>query len=443
LYKTGHTFIGWSESQTGGTVLTGSYTPTTRIILFPQWSPNIYVVSFNANGGTGSPDSATVNFTYGTTGLAASTTYNKGSLAKTGYTFGGWSATAGGTAVANPYSPSASITLYAIWTPGTYAITFDSNTATSGTLANLSITAGSSKALSTNTYAKTGFSFNGWNSAANGTGTPYAAGASVIFYGNTTIYAQWKPLAPGAPTVSATTAGNTTVAVTVAAATVSGTAGSVDSFTVLTYDNAGTLVSGKSCTVLASASPLTCTVSGLTNGTIYKFKTVAYNATGNATAVSFSSTATPAPYTVIYNINGGTSGAISNGSYNLGTPLTLPTPTRSNYTFAGWYDTTTAGSLIGVAGASYSPSSNVTIYARWTGITYTITYYSNGATSGTVPVPGSFTAGGSATTIASNPGTLERTGYTFSNWDTSTAGTGTTFTAGASYSTNAILNLYA
>jgi uncharacterized repeat protein (TIGR02543 family) len=445
LTRAGHTFAGWSLVTTNGSgaVIGSTYTPTVPVKLYSSWIPNIYVVTFNANGGNGSPDSATVNYTYGTTGLAATSSYNAGTLAKTGYTFAGWSTSNGGAAVANPYVPTASITLYARWTAGTYAITFDSNTATSGTLANLSITAGTAKALSANTYAKTGFSFNGWNSAANGTGTPYAAGASVTFYGNTTIYAQWKPLAPGAPTVTAATAGNTTVAVTVAAATVSGTAGSVDSFTVLTYDNAGTLVSGKSCTVFASASPLTCTVSGLTNGTIYKFKTVAYNATGNATAASFSSTATPGPYTVTYNINGGTSGAISNGSYNLGTPLTLPTPTRSNYTFAGWYDTTTAGSLIGVAGASYSPAANITIYARWTGIAYTITYYSNGATSGTVPAPGSFTAGGSATTIASNSGTLERTGYTFSNWDTSTAGTGTTFTAGASYSTNANLNLYA
>lgn len=445
LTRAGHTFAGWSLVTTNGSgaVLGSSYTPTVPVKLYSSWIPNVYVVTFNANGGNGSPDSATVNYTYGTTGLAATSSYNAGTLAKTGYTFAGWSTSNGGAAVANPYVPTASITLYARWTAGTYAITFDSNTATSGTLANLSITAGTAKALSANTYAKTGFSFNGWNSAANGTGTPYAAGASVTFYGNTTIYAQWKPLAPGAPTVTAATAGNTTVAVTVAAATLSGTAGSVDSFTVLTYDNAGTLVSGKSCTVLASASPLTCTVSGLTNGTIYKFKTVAYNATGNATAASFSSTATPGPYTVIYNINGGTSGAISNGSYNLGTPLTLPTPTRSNYTFAGWYDTTTAGSLIGIAGASYSPAANITIYARWTGIAYTITYYSNGATSGTVPAPGSFTAGGSATTIASNSGTLERTGYTFSNWDTSTAGTGTTYTAGTSYSSNANLNLYA
>ncbi|CAN2228422.1 Listeria/Bacterioides repeat [Candidatus Nanopelagicaceae bacterium] len=444
LYKTGHSFTGWSESQTGGSVLTGSYTPTTRIILFPQWTPNVYVVSFDANGGTGAPDSATVNYTYGTTGLAASSTYNAGTLAKTGYTFAGWSTTVGGAAVANPYSPTASITLYARWTAGTYAITFDSNTATSGSIANLSITAGTAKALTANAFSKTGYSFNGWNSAANGSGTSYAAGASVTFYGNTTLYAQWKVVAPGAPTVSAVSAGNTTVAVTVAAAAVSGTtSGATDSFTVQTYSDTGTVVTGKTCTVLASASPLTCTVSGLTNGTIYKFKTTAFNSTGSAISTAFSSTATPGPYTVIYNINGGTSGAISNGSYNLGTPLTLPTPSRTNYTFSGWYDTTTAGTLIGVGGASYSPSSSVTIYARWAGVGYTITYYGNGATSGTVPAVGSFTAGGSAYSVASNSGTLERTGYTFGGWDTSTAGNGTSYAVNASYSANANLNLYA
>jgi uncharacterized repeat protein (TIGR02543 family) len=445
LAKTGNSFAGWGTTVNAGTILTGNYTPTAPVTLFAQWIPNVYVVTFDPNGGTGAPDSATINYTYGTTGITLLTTSNAGTLARTGYTFSGWSLASptGSVLVGSPYVPAASVTLYARWLAGNFNITFDSNTATSGSMANLGITAGTGIALTANAFSKTGFSFNGWNSAANGAGTPYAAGATVTFYGNTTIYAQWKPLAPGAPTVTATTAGNTTVAVTVAAATVSGSAGSVDSFTVLTYDNAGTLVSGKSCTVLASASPLTCTISGLTNGTIYKFKTVAYNATGNATAASFSSTATPGPYTVIYNINGGTSGAISNGSYNLGTPLTLPTPTRTSYTFAGWYDTTTAGSLIGVAGASYSPSANITIYARWTGIAYTITYYSNGATSGTVPAPGSFTAGGSATTIASNSGTLDRTGYTFAGWDTSTAGNGTAYAVGASYSTNANINLYA
>jgi uncharacterized repeat protein (TIGR02543 family) len=447
LTRVGHTFAGWSTVTTNGSgaVLTSPYVPTVPIKLYSSWTPNVYVVSFAANGGTGAPDSATVNYTYGTAGLATSSTYNKGTLAKTGFTFAGWSATVGGAAVATTYVPTGSITLYARWTAGTYAVTYDSNTATSGTLANLSITAGSAATLSASTtaFSKPGYTFNGWNTLANGNGTSYAASASVTFYANTTLYAQWKVVAPGGPSVAAVSAGNTSVAVTVAGATISGSVGAADSFTVQTYDNAGTLIVGKSCTVLASASPLTCTVSGLTNGTIYKFKATAFNATGSATSASFSSNATPAPFTVIYNINGGTSGAISNGSFNLGTPLTLPTPSRTNYTFNGWYDTTTAGTLVGVGGAGYSPVASVTIYARWVGVSYTITYYSNGATSGTVPAAGSFTAGGSAYSVASNSGTLERTGYTFGGWDTSTAGNGTSYAVNASYSANANLNLYA
>jgi uncharacterized repeat protein (TIGR02543 family) len=448
LTRVGHTFAGWSTVTTNGSgaVLTSPYVPTVPIKLYSSWTPNVYTVSFDANGGTGVPDSATVNYTYGTAGLAATSTYNKGTLAKTGFTFAGWSATVGGVAVATTYVPTGSITLYARWTAGTFAVTYDSNTATSGTLANLSITAGTAATLSASTtaFSKPGFTFNGWNTLANGNGTSYAASASVTFYANTTLYAKWKIVAPAAPTVSAVSAGNTTVAVTVAAAAVSGTiSGATDSFTVQAYDNAGTLLTGKTCTVLASASPLTCTVSGLTNGTIYKFKTTAFNSTGSAISGAFSSTATPAPYTVIYNINGGTSGAISNGSYNLGTPLTLPTPSRTNYTFSGWYDTTTAGTLIGVGGASYSPSTSVTIYARWVGVSYTITYYGNGATSGTVPAAGSFTAGGIAYSVSTNSGTLERTGYTFGGWDTSTAGNGTSYAVNASYSLNANLNLFA
>ncbi|CAN2226769.1 Listeria/Bacterioides repeat [Candidatus Nanopelagicaceae bacterium] len=448
LTRAGHTFAGWSTVTTNGSgaVLASPYVPTVPIKLYSSWTPNVYVVSFDANGGTGAPDSATVNYTYGTAGLAATSTYNKGTLAKTGYTFAGWSATVGGAAVATTYVPTGSITLYARWTAGTFAVTYDSNTATSGTLANLSITAGTAATLSASTtaFSKPGYTFNGWNTLADGSGTSYAASASVTFYANTTLYAKWKIVAPAAPTVSAVSAGNTTVAVTVVAAAVSGTtSGATDSFTVQAYDNAGTLLTGKTCTVLASASPLTCTVSGLTNGTIYKFKTTAFNSTGSAISAAFSSTATPAPYTVIYNINGGTSGAISNGSHNLGTPLTLPTPSRTNYTFSGWYDTTTAGTLIGVGGASYSPSTSVTIYARWVGVSYTITYYSNGATSGTVPAAGSFTAGGSAYPVSDNTGILARTGYTFGGWDTSTAGNGTAYAVNASYSANANLNLYA
>jgi uncharacterized repeat protein (TIGR02543 family) len=56
----------------------------------------------------------------------------------------------------------------------------------------------------------------------------------------------------------------------------------------------------------------------------------------------------------------------------------LPTPTRTNYTFSGWYTATTGGSLVGSGGDSYTPTSNITIYARWSAATYTITWNANG-----------------------------------------------------------------
>jgi len=449
LTRTGHTFAGWSLVTTNGSgaVLGSSYTPTVPVKLYSSWTPNVYVVSFDANGGTGAPDSATVNYSYGTTGLAINSTYNAGTLAKTGYNFAGWSATVNGAAVANPYVPTGSITLSARWTAGTYSVTYDSNTATSGTLANLSITGGTAATLSASTtaFSKPGYTFNGWNTAANGSGTSYAAGASVTFYANTTLYAKWKPVAPGAPVVSAVSSGNTTVTATITPAAISGTtSGAADSFTVQAYSSTGTLLTGKTCTVLANASPLSCQITGLTNATAYEFKATGFNSTGSTISTAFSSLATPAAWAVIYNVNGATSGAIANGAYNLGTPITLPTPSKTNYTFTGWYDTTTAGSLIGVGGASYSPTAETTtVYARWTGVSYTITYYGNGATSGTVPDPGTFTAGGGAYSVSGNTGTLARTGYTFGGWDTSTAGNGTAYAVNASYSSNANLNLYA
>jgi hypothetical protein len=62
LTRAGHTFAGWSLVKTNGSgeVLGSSYTPTVPVKLYSSWTPNVYVVTFNANGGNGSPDSATV-----------------------------------------------------------------------------------------------------------------------------------------------------------------------------------------------------------------------------------------------------------------------------------------------------------------------------------------------------------------------------------------------
>ena len=45
--------------------------------------------------------------------------------------------------------------------------------------------------LGAGSLTKTGYSFAGWNTAANGSGTPYAPGATFAITSNTTLYEQW------------------------------------------------------------------------------------------------------------------------------------------------------------------------------------------------------------------------------------------------------------
>ena len=50
-------------------------------------------------------------------------------------------------------------------------------------------------ALSANTFTRAGYTFAGWNTAANGSGTPYADGATYPFSASATLYAQWSAIA--------------------------------------------------------------------------------------------------------------------------------------------------------------------------------------------------------------------------------------------------------
>jgi uncharacterized repeat protein (TIGR02543 family) len=46
-------------------------------------------------------------------------------------------------------------------------------------------------ALTLNTFTRTNYTFSGWNTAANGSGTAYANGATYPFTSDATLYAQW------------------------------------------------------------------------------------------------------------------------------------------------------------------------------------------------------------------------------------------------------------
>ena len=69
-------------------------------------------------------------------------------------------------------------------------ITYDANGGT-GTMEAQTVTSGEAAALTTNAFTRDGYTFSGWNTAADGTGTSYADSASVTLDADTTLYAQW------------------------------------------------------------------------------------------------------------------------------------------------------------------------------------------------------------------------------------------------------------
>jgi len=67
---------------------------------------------------------------------------------------------------------------------------------------------------------------------------------------------------------------------------------------------------------------------------------------------------------VSFDANGGTANTTPLESQ--GNAITLPTANRTNYTFTGWFTAATGGSLVGVGGASYTPTASITLYAQYT-----------------------------------------------------------------------------
>ena len=69
-------------------------------------------------------------------------------------------------------------------------ITFDPNGG-AGSMEPMSVNPGVGNKLTGNTFTRENYTFTGWNTAADGTGTAYADEATVSFDADTTLYAQW------------------------------------------------------------------------------------------------------------------------------------------------------------------------------------------------------------------------------------------------------------
>lgn len=80
-------------------------------------------------------------------------------------------------------------------------LSYNANGADAGTVpasTGETLRSGATVAVAANTgnLAKVGHTFTGWNTEANGTGTPYAAGANIQLTGDVTLYAQWRDSQP-------------------------------------------------------------------------------------------------------------------------------------------------------------------------------------------------------------------------------------------------------
>ena len=410
----GNVFDGWyaNSSLTGDRVTAIGRTDLGEKEYWAKW---IYSISYNANNATsGSAPASQTNLL---AGQSVTLKTNTGSLAKTGYTFNGWNTKADGSGT--HYNSGATVTdgldgnttLYAEWK---YTITYAANGATSGSVPTAQTPyAGNDVTLATNTgsLARTGYTFNGWNTAANGSGTHYDAGAKVEGgLSNTTLYAEWTyTIAYNANGATSGTAPDSQTGLHAGVnVTLKGNTGSL-ARTGYTFNGWNTKADG-SGTHYDAASTVT---GGLSEKTLY------------AEWI----------YTIAYSANGATSGSAPTSQTGLhaGNGIALKTNTgslaKTGYTFNGWNTKSDGtGTHYGSGATVTGGLSEITLYAEWT---YTITYNGNSATSGSAPAAQSGKLAGKDVTLETNSGSLARTGYTFGGWNTKADGSGTHYAAGA------------
>jgi len=344
------------------------------------------------NGGTGTAPASPVKVAFGSTFTIPSNTFT----ALAGYSFTGWSDGANSYAASATYPTSGSVSgnvaLTAQWTRGSFTVTFNNNGG-SGTMAPQSSNAAAS--LTSNTFTLSNKRFFGWNTAANGSGTPYTDGQSYPFVTSVTLYAQWGNL------ISYSSSGATTGSPSrVSDNWISGT---------ITLPTVGTMV--KPGYVFAGWAATPGSSSAVANP---------YLPGGDITLSPIWSAKS---YTLSFNSNGAASGSVpTSQSWTTGTTATTlsgnigtPALAKTGYTFGGW--ATAANSSTAVT--TYATASNQVFYAIWTPNSYSITYALNNGTS-SLPTQASlhiydtFTVATSAT----------RPSYFFGGWNTAADGTG-------------------
>jgi hypothetical protein len=321
------------------------------------------------------------------------------------------------------YTPSGSGVI-----SGTYIVRYFGNTNTGGTAptdGSSPYTGGSSVTLLGNTsLAKSGYSFGGWNTAADGTGTNYVPGDTFTINANTDLYANWI-IGPRL-VYNAGTGGSGTAPVS------SGTAytafSTADIVTNTGFTNGAKVFGGWNTAADGS-------------GTIYPAGSE-YTMPGAGTVTLYAQWIDPATtYTLTYNAGTGGSGTApaSPTTYSANSPATILgntgpyTNSDPTKVFYGWNTAADGTGTSYPAGSTITMNANKTLYAQW-GSTplLTVTYDANGATGGAVPAAPTTYPGGVQVPILGQ-GSLTRPGYTFLGWNGSPTGAGSLYAPGYTF----------
>src|SRR5574344_400692 len=377
----------------------------------------VHLVKFDANGGSGTMNTMAYDAT------AKNLTQN--SFTRTGYTFSGWATTATGTKAYDDkasYTATGDVTLYAVWTANQYAVTLDSQSATTAGTTSVTATYDADMPTLTTLPVKTGYTFGGYYSGTNGSGTQYykADGTSTKaicdLTSNITLYAKWLK----------------------------------NPIVTLNYKNGSATVNQTVDYGTKFAQPTDPTMTGYTFGGWYassNFSGSIFNFTAALTSdVTLYAKWTANQYTVTLDDQSPTTagqGSV-NATYDAAMPQLTTLPAKTGYTFGGYYSEINGGGTLyykadGTSATAWNITSATTLYAKWTAIQYTITWKNE---DGTTLKEDKLDYG---TTISYNGATPTKTAqsgitYTFNGWSPALT-EGTTVTGDATYTATYILSI--
>ena len=437
------TSVTQSASGFKGIMQMGNFT------LNAQWTPWKHTVRYDANA----KNDTSVKGIPASQSKTANVDIKLSSSVPTrnGYTFLGWNTKADGKAGAiyKNDQNGGTVTLYAQWTPWKHVLHYNKNvptSSTSQTVSNMPVdqtkTFGQFMAISNLVPTRKGYTFAGWYTQSNGTGTKYDPGSNYAADqngGTVNLYAKWTPW----------------------------------TYNIKYDQNVKSTSSSKTVTDMPAAQTKTqeidVTLSSMTpkrNGYIFAGWSTSANGSveykpgsrftkdldSNGASITLYAVWTPWKHTIHYNSNIPTNAptgttTVSNmpgdqtKTFDEKLMISSNKPTRKGYNFAGW-STSANGNVVYQPGAEYKNDQNggtVTLYAIWTAWKHTVTYDKN------VPANSKKTdvknMPGNQTKIYDQNLTLQsnvptRIGYTFVKWTTNKDGTGTAYQPGSQYSYN-------